>query len=533
MRKLNLFRPRNGFVYLCAFTVVAALVLGGGTRHGFVSDAVLQVLAVPLLLASLWRIADLPPGTKPRAALTFSAAIVMLPLLQAIPLPPEVWTSLPNRQPEVEALELAGKAMPWMPLSFAPQATVLSALSLIVPIAVFLATILLGYRERRLLSLIVLGVGLLSVFVGLSQVAQGPSSPLRFFDFKNTTEAIGFFANRNHFAALLYSLTLFAAAWAIDAALVKRSGMSQRSYDTWTVVALVASYTTLVALVAAQIMARSRAGLGLAIIALLGALALALGDRRKGPGPSPAGVLGTSVLLAVMFAAQFALFRVMERFSIDPLQDARIPFALTTIEAARAFMPFGSGMGTFVPVYALFEKPHDLLANVFVNRAHNDVLEIWLETGAAGIALMAVFAVWFASRCLALWRRVPIGLQPIDASLARAATLVVGLLIAHSAVDYPLRTAAMMTVFAFASALMIAPPTPVRQSEAREEKERWASSPTTGALARSVIEAKQFSSGPANEGGPHPRLQRWGKDIEWPEAWRTPSKPSGPGRDEM
>jgi O-antigen ligase len=541
LRNLDRLLPRNAFFYLCAIVVVAALVLGGGTRSGFVSDAILQLLAVPLLLASLWRFAALEPGKASRWALAFCAALVLVPLLQVIPLPPEIWTNLPNKKPEIEALRLAGQGLPWMPISVAPQSSLLGALSLIVPVSVFLGTSELGYKERRQLSLVLLGIGILSVFLGLSQVAQGPSSPLRFFDFKNTREAIGFFANRNHFAALLYSLTLFAAAWAIDAALA--AGNSGPRRETSSTVALVTSYAALVALVAAQVMARSRAGLGLAIIALLGALALALADRRKATGVTPARVLGATVVLAIMFAAQFALYRVMERFSADPLQDARIPFALTTIEAARHFMPFGSGMGTFVPVYALFEKPQDVLANTFANRAHNDILEIWLETGAAGLALMAVFVAWFATRCVALWRRVPVGLRAIDGSLARAATLVVGLLIAHSCVDYPLRTSAMMTVFAFACALMIEPPGLVRRVEASKTESGWSQHRDTGAAQRPPAQpafpmpsphpaAQHAPSVDSRPGGaaPRPVRERWGKDIDWPEAWR--SRPSRPRSDE-
>ena len=51
-------------------------------------------------------------------------------------------------------------------------------------------------------------VGIIGVFVGLFQVAGGPESPLRYFEITNPTEAVGFFANRNHFAALLYCLIL-------------------------------------------------------------------------------------------------------------------------------------------------------------------------------------------------------------------------------------------------------------------------------------------------------------------------------------
>ena len=60
-----------------------------------------------------------------------------------------------------------------------------------------------------------LAVGVLSVLVGLIQVAQGQESPFRFFAITNPTEAVGFFANRNHFAALLYCLMVFALAWIV------------------------------------------------------------------------------------------------------------------------------------------------------------------------------------------------------------------------------------------------------------------------------------------------------------------------------
>ena len=74
----------------------------------------------------------------------------------------------------------------------------------------------------------------------------------------------------------------------------------------------------------------------------------------------------------------------MERFAQDPLKDARIPFTRNTLEAAEAFIPFGAGMGSFVQVYGMFEKPEDALAGVFANRAHNDLAELWLETGRHG-----------------------------------------------------------------------------------------------------------------------------------------------------
>src|SRR6478736_10184946 len=96
-------RNANPLLYLCAFVMVASLVLGGGTRGGFLSDAILQLLAVPLLLVALWRIIDVPLIVEARRALWFCSAVVAIPLIQLVPLPPWLWTALPHRGPSVEA----------------------------------------------------------------------------------------------------------------------------------------------------------------------------------------------------------------------------------------------------------------------------------------------------------------------------------------------------------------------------------------------------------------------------------------------
>ena len=115
------------------------------------------------------------------------------------------------------------------------------------------------------------------------------TSSLRFFTITNPSEAVGFFANRNHFAAALYACTVFAAAWAVEAAAPPQSRRAK--LDTRWVLPLIASFTVLVILVAAQAIARSRAGLGLTIAALLGAMALAFWDRRNTSGVTPARLL--------------------------------------------------------------------------------------------------------------------------------------------------------------------------------------------------------------------------------------------------
>src|SRR5215469_1353623 len=113
----------------CGALLVACLALGGGTSAGFLSDVVLQLLAVPVLLVCLWRLWDVPPSKShassrhPRWELLFCVAVVFVPLVQLVPLPPQLWTALPNRQLLVGTFELLERDLPWMPISVLPRAT--------------------------------------------------------------------------------------------------------------------------------------------------------------------------------------------------------------------------------------------------------------------------------------------------------------------------------------------------------------------------------------------------------------------------
>jgi O-antigen ligase len=505
--------PTDRLFFACVVVLVACLLLGGGTRAGFLSDAVLQLAAIPLLLMAMGRLAD--PGARGNARwpLRFCLALALVPALQLVPLPPGVWTALPNRAELADTLRLLNPDLPWMPASLSPRATWLSLLSLLPPLTVFLGTLLLSYRQRRALSLVLLAVGLVSVFLGLAQVAEGPASNLRFFEVTNPTEAVGFFANRNHFAAFLCTLTMLAAAWAVEASAPPAPLAPERGpFETRRIVPVVAGFTVLVILVAAQAIARSRAGLGLTIVALMGGIGLALCDRRNAAaGVTPSRLLIAATALAVVFAAQFTLYRLLERFEDDPLKDSRVTLARVTSEAARLYMPLGSGVGTFVPVYAMHERPEDAPLDAYANRAHNDVLELWLEGGVVGLGLGAAFLGWLAVRSLQVWRRTASG-REIDLSLMRAATVLIALIVVHSLVDYPLRTGAMTAIMAFACGLLVAPAPGGDGHEPVADRRRGA----VATARERPAKVHRPADAPISQ---HPS-ERWGPDIEWPEEWR-------------
>jgi O-antigen ligase len=531
----------SGQFWLTAFTLLAALLLGGGTRGGFLSDALLQLLAIPLLLLSASRLGDLfwrnrAKFRQLRWELIFCLAVVLVPLIQLVPPPPALWMLLPYRAPLIASFDNLGHGLPWLPISVSPNATWLSVVALLPTLAVFFGTILLGYRERRLLSLGVVAFGIVSAFLGLLQIAQGPASRLRFFAATNLSEAVGFFANRNHFAAFLYVVLLFAAVWAIDIGFAVGPWRDRKIFEARSIVTITASFLAIVILLAAEAMARSRAGMILTMVSLVGVYGLVLTDRRRRTlSSTPLNFLFAAAGTAFILVVQFALYRVLARFNTDPLDDLRLQFARTTIEAAWAYMPFGAGMGTFVPVYGMFEKPQDLFAHAYINHAHDDVLELWLETGIFGIALMGAFAAWFVSRTAKIWRYASVGANEFDRSLARAATIAVALIVTHSFLDYPLRTAAMTAILAFACGLMVE--TLGVDNGAKEGRVRASfDTAAQGAMPRLSAVAPAAASPPAvaadQEPAPsyHPPRQRparWGDDVEWPEAWRKGG--AGPG----
>ena len=160
-----------------------------------------------------------------------------------------------------------------------------------------------------------------------------------------------------------------------------------------------------------------------------------------------------------------------------------------------------------MPVYATFETAKDTLLDTFANRAHNDILELWLEAGAMGIVLMGLFLAWLVFQSLRIWRhRSPDGYD-VDVLLARAATLVIGLIVAHSVVDYPLRTAAMMAMFAFACGLLIEPLRKEASESVAEEDRR----PRASDAPRPRVEPRFPTSGSADTGLGHGRRRAMGR----------------------
>jgi O-antigen ligase len=149
--------------------------------------------------------------------------------------------------------------------------------------------------------------------------------------------------------------------------------------------------------------------------------------------------------------------------SLDAGPTSRLGFYQHTIAAIMTYFPFGTGLGSFAWVFPGFENPQ-LVDSIFVNHAHNDYLEFVLELGLAGLVLLVSFLAWWAWRVLTIWRDPDSGLLP------RAATISSAIILAHSLVDYPARTGAILAVMVACCGIMArptrTPPPPIEEDVA-------------------------------------------------------------------
>ncbi len=446
------FDFERGVAVTAAAFFVLAIFLGGASRQGLWSDAFLQILALGLI-AWLLSVRGLTALLlQDRLLVAVLTGVVLLPLLQLIELPPFVWQWLPGRALFAQTYDALGSHSPWLPISLDAGATFRAWLGVLPPLAVFFAALLLDQVRRRRMSLLMIGLGMVSVLIGLAQLVQGPTSPFRLFPGVGGSESVGFFVNRNHYASFLAGLIPFAAVW------LQRSWSS----DDRNRLLVTATFAIVLACLLLGIgMARSRAGLILAAVAVVLSFSFTSGRTTYGRR-TLAVVFGIGVVLMI----HFAFLRFLSRFEADPLEDARWTIAAVTLRAIADFFPIGSGFGTFDPIYRMFETVGEL-RTTFANRAHNDYLEIALEGGALGVLLMLAAIGWLGIRAVSAWRRKSETEDSFDRALQQAASITILLLLLHSTVDYPLRTAAIAVLFAWCAGLLC----PVRSGQKRRSRE--------------------------------------------------------------
>ncbi|MET0308785.1 MAG: O-antigen ligase family protein [Sphingomonas sp.] len=373
-----------------------------------------------------------------RWVLALAGAAIALPLLQLVPLPPELWHRLPGRDILVRIDDAARLSDVWRPLTMSPSGTRNALLSLFLPLAaaLWLAQLDTAGRERLLFVGILLILA--SALVGL---IQATGAPLNLY--ARSSSNAGLFANRNHQAVLLACgivlLGAFAFQWRRPAAEVRMR--------------LIFAGCAAALLIALLLITGSRAGLAAMILAILALPLLywaSLGyrlrsrDRRILYWAIPAALL--FLLLVIGCMALLSRDGSITRAAASNMsEELRFPIWHTVLSLVRTYMPLGTGMGSYVEVYQIWE-PTEQLRTTYSNHAHNDWLELALTGGIPALALAVLALVLIGSAALKLGR----GTEPQRALLGWSGLLVLTIIALASTVDYPLRVPSMQCFAAVA-----------------------------------------------------------------------------------
>src|SRR4051812_9979681 len=122
---------------ITAATLAIALAIGGAGDSFPLLEMLLELCGATTLGYFVLTQRNWEFKGETRLALVVLGAILLLPLLQLIPLPPQVWHALPGRESARQLDQIMGWRA-WRPLSLDVEGTVRSFLELLIPAAVFI-----------------------------------------------------------------------------------------------------------------------------------------------------------------------------------------------------------------------------------------------------------------------------------------------------------------------------------------------------------------------------------------------------------
>jgi O-antigen ligase len=416
--------------------LLACLILGGSAQ-GIWQNTLLQLAGLGIIA---WAAAtgDDPLPKSAQALMLILIAAFVIVVLQLIPLPASLWAH-GLRMRIAEGYSLLGRPVPSLPLSLTPYASLSTLLAIIPPLAVFCAILRLGAFRASWLAAALLAGAVAGITLGALQVvAPGAASPWYLYHETNRGVAVGFFANANHMADLLVCGLPFIAALA--------AGGRSRNIQRYSALLIILAGAALL-LVVGIALNGSLAGYTLAVPAIAASILIVAPAQRSVRVPV-AIIAGLALVAAVAAMASTSIGSSRIGQEASGSVESRQEILKTTGRAIRDTMPFGSGLGSFVKVYPLYESA-DHVTPEYVVHAHNDYAELALELGLAGVLLIGVFLAWWTAAARAGWRTGGGG------PYARAASIASAVILVHSVVDFPLRTAAISATFAMCLALLI------------------------------------------------------------------------------
>ncbi|NDW04379.1 O-antigen ligase family protein [Jiella pacifica] len=336
-------------------------------------------------------------------------------------------------------------------VSIAPGVTLRSIPGVAVPFLVFGTALLLsrddveGLRTWRALALL----GITVPLFGLLRYLAFPN--MRLFDqtFLDPTVVTSVFVNRNNAATFFGLASLAALGWLFwqtsqpgrtrSPRTPSQPGLAFLERHTGILLTTLVLLATLVAL----FLTRSRAGIVLSFASLLAALlGIIHTSRWRDVGPVGRWTATGTVILAAF--AVFSLFggQTLLRVETSGYDEGRACLYRETLAAIGDNPLWGTGFGTFEDVFAMYRLPECGIYGI-IEQAHNSYLEAYLGLGLPFVPLFLVCLVLLL-RCYLTGLRERRRLRPIPIVCLAA----LGLVLAHSAVDFPIQIHGIAVYFA-------------------------------------------------------------------------------------
>jgi O-antigen ligase len=433
---------RNVATCFCFFLV---FVLGGTSLPQ--TMLYLTILGLSASVAIIW----LPQYLKgiPNKASGLIIGVFMFWLLtawaQLVPLPYNIWSTLPGRDFLNQAMIATGQIPAYMPLSLAPEKTMQSIFAVLPGLAFFTVGNLQTGSQRPLFAATLVFGCLVSLLLAIAQKSAAPDSVLLFYSFNGEIMSNGTFINRNNFATALAACIPFVAA--LGSYFVRSRALH------FTLAGMILAVIGAALLIGIMI-STSRTGLALGSLAVLFSIPLLL-QMKVAPNKNSHTQLSlVLILVAVLVTGIFLVFGADTLLRLTAIQgndDSRLTIWRNSLQLGSTFFPVGSGYGTFVPLYQMIETPRDMLQGLFINHAHNDFFELILEGGLPMMIVLCMSAVLLIMCAVMVLRKSS---QDNSDLFARAALVTVLLLLLHSMVEFPLRNAALLSTFGYCLGLV-------------------------------------------------------------------------------
>ncbi|HHT9145579.1 MAG TPA: O-antigen ligase family protein [Candidatus Wunengus sp. YC61] len=438
-----------GLIFLVVFTPFATV---STVPFSFDMPWSLAVTAlIVLFLVALWLIRDVCQGTLKFASTPLNLpfiAFVTLVLFQLLPLPPKIlqfispssvsaykmtgnenlediskilWTDnthankqnvqsfhfLPtviplqmgNEKNEEQEKSIDATESPlntlyqrWHPITLYKYASEVELFRLLIYIGVYLL-IVNNIKSRQQISQIVITIiitGISIAFLGLLQYLSGSGKIFWLYDIKRTN-FFGTFSNQDHFACYMAMIIPLVIGLLITEYLYRLMGNLQSTVHTHQ--SDVSSHRIffyvfgIVIMLSSLFMARSSGGAFSIMVSVFLLIVMMLCRKRL---RKMSWIVVPILIVTLGMLIWIGIRPVIEELSAsvdieNPSLKARVEFWKDTISAVKVFPLFGTGIGVFPTIYPQYSTITHL---TFMNHAHNDYLELMLETGFIGFGII-------------------------------------------------------------------------------------------------------------------------------------------------